>query len=297
MSIALLTCIAFLVVLPDVLFGTRVLDSRPRVGLLVWFACGVIGWSAAIDASLRLALGPLHSNLFTALQLFFVNLGDGHPLRGYGLREVIGLSITFDLVALLFGGWAIAAWETAHLRRDHRTLLDLLATRVDGSAPLYVLDYEHPVAYFVPGDGGRIVLSTGTSSCFDESELSAVIAHEHGHGAGRHGALLVPMRALNPFIAFVPFARYASTSIRSYVEMAADDYARRSVPDQHLQAALVKSDVLLSAPTCALGMSSMTVHRRIVRLARPTTPLLDTCLSATVLGIMVSTSWSLLALH
>jgi hypothetical protein len=123
------------------------------------------------------------------------------------------------------------------------------------------------MAYFLPGDGGRVVLSTGAIDVLNLSELSAVIAHEVGHRDGRHGALLVPLQVLSSFVSFLPLARHASTAMRTYLEMLADDFSRLHESSESLKTALTKASLFQPAPVGALGVTEGVIERRIKRLS------------------------------
>lgn len=285
-----------LVVVPALLRSTRVFDVRPRVGLVTWYVLGLVGWIGVVALALRVALGTGRPLVPAGLD-FLRHLGDGHPLRGLGLSEVFGLSVAFDVVALLVGGWVSATWSIWRERRAQRSLLDLVADLDRSDPSLRYLRHDQPVAYYLPGSGGRIVISRGTRAVLRDDELEAVIAHEHGHGAGHHGSLLVPLRALSPFVSFLPYARYAPPLVAAYLEMAADDHARRATSTSALRRALAKAGVLSVPPLGALGLTSSFVDRRILRLDRRSTPVTN-LVSYALLGVIVgSITWVLLTSH
>jgi len=73
---------------------------------------------------------------------------------------------------------------------------------------------------------------------------------------------------MNAFFAFVPFARLAPVAIRTYLEMSADDFARRRTSTQALREALEKLGSLAAAPVGAIAWGGTVVERRIERLGR-----------------------------
>lgn len=284
-----------LVVVPEGLARSRAFDRHPRVGLVVWSSVSVVGWSSTVVFFLRVALGDSRQGLVPAVSSFLQHLGDGHPLRGLGLTEVVGLSLAFDVAVLFVGGvgvTAIRAWRT---RARQRVVLDLVAEPVDRAHGVSLLAHSLPIAYYLPGDGGRVVLSTGTFQVLSAREVDAVVAHEMGHRRGLHGAVLIPLQVLSSFVAFLPLARRAPTAMRSLLEMSADDFSRARRPVEALRGALEKAPLFQPAPRGALAAFDGAIERRIRRLERAPTPKLDLALiagslsaAASVLGIVIT---------
>jgi Zn-dependent protease with chaperone function len=195
------------------------------------------------------------------------HLGDGHPLRGLGVSEVVGLSVAFDITVLMLGGLVVAGAKIWSIRSQQRTVLDLVAEPKGSLEGVCLLNHPYPMAYFLPGDGGRVVLSTGAIDVLSPGELHAVVAHEIGHRSGRHGAFLVPLQVLSSFVSFLPLARYAPAAMREYLEMSADDYSRSRESSAALAAALRKATLFQPPPLGALAAHDTLIERRISRLA------------------------------
>ena len=289
-----LSSLLCLVVLPATLRTSRRFDANPRTGFIVWFALCTVGWLSAIILFLKIGLRQLHGPLLRTAISFIERLGDGHPLRGLGLSEVVGLSVALDITMLLAGGLAFATCKTWQLRRAQRTVLDLVAENDEHETGVSLLRHPQPLAYYLPGDGGRVVVSTGAMGVLSQTELAAVLSHEEGHRQGRHGALLIPLRALSPFVSFLPVARYAPEVMQTYLEMSADDYAREHASASALRTALQKSNLFHRPPQGALGMHDAVVERRIHRLERDAVPMLDHATLLGVLGATLSLLWTLL---
>jgi hypothetical protein len=226
----------------------------------------IVGWSSAVVTFLKVGLGNTDTPLFRALVTFFERLGDGHPLRGLGLSEVVGLSVAFDITVLMLGGLIVTAVKIWSARSRQRTVLDLVAEAPNSMEGVCLLRHSYPMAYFLPGDGGRVVLSTGAVDVLSRSELDAVIAHEVGHRNGRHGAVLIPLQVLSSFVSFLPLARYAPTTLRAYLEMVADDFSRSRGSSDALRTALEKAPLFQPPPIGALGVVDGVIDRRIERL-------------------------------
>lgn len=266
LSLAASFAVLCLVVLPALLRSTTRFDRAPLAGLVVWGAMCLVGWLSTVVAFLKLGLGGTDAPTLRALGLFVAHLGDGHPLRGLGLSEVVGLSVAFDIAVLTLGGLVVTSVRVAGARSQRRTLVDLVAEAPDSLAGVCLLRHSCPMAYYLPGDGGRVVLSTGAVDALSQAELDAVIAHEYGHRRGRHGAVLIPLQVLSSFVVFIPLARYGPTTMRTYLEMIADDYARARASADGLKTALAKAVLFHPAPMGALSFDGV-IDRRINRLA------------------------------
>ncbi len=293
-TLSALSSLLCLVVLPEGLHRSRRFDTNPRAGLTVWVAMCTIGWLSAIILFLKIGLRQFNGPLLRTTISFVEHLGDGHPLRGLGLSEVVGLSVALDITVLLVGGLTFATWKIWELRHAQRTVLDLVAEDGGGDEGVSLLRHPQPLAYYLPGDGGRVVVSTGAYDVLSRPELAAVVSHEEGHRHGRHGALLIPLHALSPFVSFLPVARYAPDVMRTYLEMTADDYAREHVSTHALRSALEKSSLFHSPPRGAFGMHDALVERRIHRLEQAAVPMMDHATLCGVSGAALSLLWTLL---
>jgi Zn-dependent protease with chaperone function len=102
--------------------------------------------------------------------------------------------------------------------------------------------------------------------------LSAVLAHERAHLAGRHHRVLALARIGRLVLPFLPLMRDADAQVARLVEMHADDAAARTNDARSLASALV---VLATgtSPAPALAASATDSVQRIHRLLRPAEPL------------------------
>ena len=291
MTLALVTSLVCLVAVPSLLKSTRRFDHRPKVGLAVWSALVAVGWLSSIVFFLRVGLGQSSAPILASLRSFIAGLGSGHPLRGVGFREVVGLSLAFDISVLLLASLLRAVATIAVTRHHHRTLIDLVASPVEGHTDVCVLEHSQPLAYFLPGQGGRVVVTQGAVDVLSQAELDAVIFHERGHRDGHHGAWLVSLQALSPFMQFVPLARFAPTTMRMYLEMSADDFARVRVPRTALEGALGKVSLFGAAPLGAMCLTNDFAARRVERLATARPLVLDSAIVFAVASACVSLMW------
>ena len=82
----------------------------------------VVGWLSAVVVFLDVGLGYLAGRYSCALAAFVRHLGDGHPLRGLGLSEVVGLSVAFDITVLMLGASSSPRRRMWNVRSEQRTV-------------------------------------------------------------------------------------------------------------------------------------------------------------------------------
>jgi Zn-dependent protease with chaperone function len=145
-----------------------------------------------------------------------------------------------------------------------------------GAGSAMVLDAEQPVAYCVPGRPAAIVLSSGALAVLDPAQLTAVLAHERAHLAGRHHLLTGLTRALSACFPAVPLFTRGAEEVARLAEMRADDAAVRRSGRPTLIAALLAMGTgtavpaaALGMPTAALGAATCAVASRVQRLLDP----------------------------
>lgn len=254
-----------LVVAPLFLCATRAFDRHPRWGVAAWMSCATWGWGGLFLLLLQLAL-PSAGGAVPAMEKLLRSLTSGHPLANVGCLCVIALSIAGDIALLLGGGLILGALRTAISRRRQRATIDLVGAKVHDLGGVHTIATSQPIAYFVPGAGGRIVVSDGARAALSNDEMAAVIAHERGHRDAHHGGFMTSLSALSPFISFLPLAALAPRAVRTYLEMDADDHARRHVDHQFIARALEKSRYFASSPHCAIALGPVGLERRLARL-------------------------------
>ena len=241
----------------------------PRVAIASWYALGFIGWSSLATLFLAIATAPVKASLWQGIHALIRGFLIAEPLKGLGLYEAVGLTLWFDLTTLLVGSWLVGALQLRRRRIRHGELLDLLAMSDSPFVDIDIIDHEVPLAYFVPGGSGRVVLSRGALHSFEPSELDAIIEHERGHRDGRHGLWILPLTSMTPFFAFIPYARMAPVAIRAHIEMAADDVAQRRGSLEGLCGALRSASTFGLAPWGTMAWDGSVVERRLARLESP----------------------------
>ena len=234
-------------------------------GWSVVTALGLAGLTLAVHAT---ALGGGLSHLIGACVL---RLRETYGTPGGA--TVAGLGLT------LAGAVAARTVLTAmtHLRAaGQQALLHAETARIVGrpepSLGAVLVEHSEPVAYCVAGRHPTVILSTGALQALEPAQVSAVLAHERAHLAGRHHRLLALARIGRLVLPFLPLMRDADAQVARLVEMHADDAAVRASDPRSLATALV---VLATgtSPTPALAASATDSVQRIHRLLRPAEPL------------------------
>lgn len=157
---------------------------------------------------------------------------------------------TSALVGVL-AGLSVAVLLAAALRRAARTGWDLAQAAVTcrrlgpGTAGLIVIQDDHPDAYALPGNGGRVVVSTAMFQALPADERRVLLAHEHAHLTHRH-YLYVQLAELAA--AADPLLRPVARAVRAAVERWADEIAAADVGDRPLTArALARAGIARAA--------------------------------------------------
>ena len=160
--------------------------------------------------------------------------------------------------------------------RAHAEAARMTGRSLPGAGPAMVLDAREPVAYCVPGRPAAIVLSSGALAVLDPAQLTAVLAHERAHLAGRHHLLTGLTKALSACFPAVPLFARGADEVARLAEMRADDAAVRRSGRPTLIAALLAMGTgtampaaALRMPAAALGASACAVAARVQRLLDP----------------------------
>jgi Zn-dependent protease with chaperone function len=247
---------------PRALQRSRWVRSTPRLGILAWqasvfavLACGVLLALTALLPVERVSfdLGHVLHACPEVLRRRY-ELLDGSWLRG-GSLAIAGLTILALLRALVVCGLAV------HQGRDRqRDLLSLLGRHRDSRHGAHVLEHDVPLAYCVPGGGGRVVVTTAAVDALDERQLTAVMAHEHAHLDGRHDLVLFGADVAAAAFPWSRFFRTARRELCLLVEMLADDEASRRCDRTVLATALVDLGQA-PVPEGAVGANGDTFER------------------------------------
>jgi len=144
---------------------------------------------------------------------------------------------------------AMAAAVTRFERRWRATL-----RRCGDGEGLEVLDVDTPLAYAVPGEPGRVVVSTGMLGALDAQERRALLAHEWSHLERRHHRYL---RIAGWAGAAVPVLRPLEAHLRFATERWADEDAVIAVGDRRVVARAIARAALAGPPVPMPGVLAM----------------------------------------
>ena len=212
---------------------TRRFDTRPKLGLAVWFAAF------------------LSSGLATALALLIAVASVFETYSRLSANQ-LGSTAWLSALALSFAPWLILAISGIALAiinqrieplisdsREMRPVLDAALRpwmRFEGHE---VMRIELPIMMAAVVHG-KIVFSTLAARTLHESELHAVMWHEIGHKCGRHNqlkSLAAFVRKLSPWLVA---SQIMVSEISRLCELDADLYALRYVPEPLLTSTRAK---------------------------------------------------------
>jgi Zn-dependent protease with chaperone function len=253
----------------------------PRLGLAAWLA----GISSVLACALA-ALGLLSRAAIAGWPAFArtvcesVSAGTCPPAVYQSAAYELALAgmaflggITMILLGLRYG----RILRRSRIRtRAHAEAARITGHRVEGGNAAFVLDATRPAVYCVPGRPPTIVLTTGALAVLDPEQLTAVLAHERAHLAGRHHLLLAVTRSLAAVAPVVPLFVRGTGAVARLAEMRADDVAARRAGGEHgrrtLLAALLAMGTgvaVAQAPAAWLAATGGVVAARVQRLAEP----------------------------
>ncbi|MCH9667549.1 MAG: M56 family metallopeptidase [Actinomycetia bacterium] len=236
----------------------------PRSAIVLWQSIALAAVLSAFSAGIAIT-----SRLFVPGE-------DGRPtvtltgeadLLGWPLwaAYVVVLAITLMIGARLVVSVLNVAIATRRRRAHHRMVVDLVGASHATAPQLRILDIAEPLAYCLPGVRSRVVLSEGALNTLSNSEIAAILTHEHAHLRARHDLVLEMFTAVHA--AFPRFVRSANAlnAVRLLIELLADDAAVRATGPTPLARALVAC-AEGRAPRGALAAGGPTTVVRVRRL-------------------------------
>lgn len=254
MTSGLLAGILGVAVIAAALLGPWVLRSAaptlvrvPRLAVGVLLA-GVAAWLGTI-----LALGPLLAWMVTGPAVLPVRaaqtcqqcLNAANPFTAGTVHTGVPVVLLLALPAVVMGLLAVDLGRECWRRRvrarvsAEQVLRGAVVRRVLGQ-DILVVPEERPLALALPARHGGVVVSEGALACLDECELAAVLAHERAHLRQRHHLLTGLVSSLARHLRWVPLVSAIEAALPHYLEIAADDQARRQAGTPALVSALVR---------------------------------------------------------
>jgi beta-lactamase regulating signal transducer with metallopeptidase domain len=232
------------------------------VALLYLVRAAVAGWSGLAEAVCRSVAGGPCTAVAYRSAVFELALG----------LAALAAALTTAVVAWRYGrGMQRARRRTRAHAEVARITGRRLPVKGDGEAggAALVLDAPQPVAYCVPGRPAAIVVTSGALRVLGPGQLTAVLAHERAHLAGRHHLLITLTRGLAASFPAVPLFSRGAAEVARLTEMCADDTAARHSGRRILVAALLAMGTGTAVPAAALAATSCAVTARVQRLLEP----------------------------
>jgi len=253
---------------------------------------GIAAWLTAITSVVALALAALGLLARTAIDGWpafartvceSVTTGACPPAVYRSAAYELGLAITAFLggLTMIVLGWRYGrSLRRASIRtRAHAEAARIIGQRIGAGNPAFVLDATQPAVYCVPGRPATIVLTTGALAVLGPDQLTAVLAHERAHLAGRHHLLLAVTRSLAAVAPAVPLFACGTGAVARLAEMRADDVAARRAGGGQGRRTLLTALLAMAAgmaagpaPAAWLPGAGGVVAARARRLADPPPP-------------------------
>lgn len=235
--------------LPPVLVRARWLQQAPRAGVTLWQAVALAAVLAAVGAVLAIPEEAWRSYQNAGGTLGRPALFAAMAVAGAGAGIIV---VRLGLTTLRLG------LDSRRRRARHRELLDLLAT--PDPRRVQVLAGSVPMAYCVPGQDARVVLTGAAIDLLEPGEVEAVIEHERAHLRARHDLVREAFTALHVAFPTVVRSEVARHAVDHLLELLADDAALARAPRAHLRGAL---------ETLADTTDDPRIQARLQRLAEP----------------------------
>lgn len=239
----------------------------PRAAIVLWQSIALAAVLSAFSAGIAIA------------SRLFVPGPDGRPtstitseiaVLGWPLwaAYVVVFILTLIIGARLVGAILRVAIATRRRRAHHRMVVDLVGahrSRPRARTGLRVLDVAEPLAYCLPGVRSRVVVSEGALQTLSDSEVGAILEHEHAHLRARHDLVLEMFTAVHAAFPRLVRSAHALNAVRLLIELLADDAAVRAEGPTPLARALVAC-ASARAPRGALAAGGPTTVVRVRRL-------------------------------
>ena len=272
--LALLYALAVAWYLPTPLVRLTARGTSARVGLAAWLTAmasalasllvalqflaraAIAGWSRLAEAVCRSVAGGACVPAVYQSAIFELALG----------LATLAAAVALAVLAWRYGR---GVQRGQRLTREHAEIARMTCRRLRGPGAAVVLDAAPRLAYCLPGRPATIVLSSGALAVLDPAQLTAVLAHERAHLAGRHHLLLSLTRGLGASFPAVPLFTLGSDEVARLAEMCADDAAARRAGRRTLVAALLAMGTGTPVPAAALAATGCATAARVQRLLEP----------------------------
>lgn len=266
--------------------------SAPALMRAPRLAIGVVGGGIIVWIGTLLALGPVLAWMGSgpsvlpegAAKVCRQCMAAANPYSMGGTDAAIPAVVLIALPAALTLALALGT-SRRMVRRNRRSreaaraLLRDAHPRTLHGHDVSVIEAEYPFALTFPARHGGIVISTATLHALDGDELAAVLAHERAHLRQRHHVVSALVDSTVAYLRWVPLIAASADALPHYLEIAADNQARRTAGTPALVSALLKlgapADTAIPYRACEAAMHAAGPER-IRQLVRPTAGLTGT---------------------
>ena len=159
--------------------------GTPRLGILAWQASvgAVLGSLVLLAVAAALPVGQVSFDVGHLLHACSAVLRSRYRFGDAPRSAVVAGAVAAAVTVLLARAFVLRAVALVGQRSRQRCMIDVLACDLteDGAR---VVEHHVPLAYCIPGRGGRIVLTSAAVNALDAEQLEAVIAHERAHLQG-----------------------------------------------------------------------------------------------------------------
>ena len=272
--LALLYALAVAWYLPALLVRLTARGTSARLGLAAWLtamASVLVSLLVALQFLARAAIAGW-SRLAEAVCRSVAGGACGPAVYQNAIFELaLGLATLAAALTLAVRAWRYGRGVQRGQRRtrEHAEIARMTCRRLRGPGAAVVLDAAPRLAYCLPGRPATIVLSSGALAVLDPAQLTAVLAHERAHLAGRHHLLLSLTRGLGASFPAVPLFTRGPGEVARLTEMCADDAAARRAGRRTLVGALLAMGTGTAVPAAALAATGCATAARVQRLVEP----------------------------
>ncbi|MGW4340872.1 M56 family metallopeptidase [Rhodococcus koreensis] len=294
-AVLLVGAVLVAVLAPPVLETMLFSGIRSNVVLAYWLASMASVLFFAGSAVVVLAWpdhAPAERVIETVVRCFSAVSHTAAPWIGSSLVAA-GLMVGAGLVARAVFFTRQQSASRSQMQNFHRDVVAIVARKEPGHDDVMWLDHPLPMAYSVSGRPGFVVATDGLSSSLSSVERDAVLAHERAHLSGHHHLIVGVADVLARVLPMVPLFARAPRSIKTVIELAADEQAARATSAAAVSSALSAVAVAvavaaLPTPAFALGLGN-DMSLRLWRLRKaPHTRLTGlACCAAAVAAVTV----------
>ncbi len=250
---------------PGALARARWPEGAPRLAIAAWFALTGSAVASVLAGGLALMVPTVRVSAHLAGLLAACVMALRSQYAHPGGAALTGAGAVLALAVLARVTWcaARALAQAAGARRRHRLRLSRVG-RPDPRLGAVIVRHHEPAAYCLPGNGSRIVITTGALGALAEGQLRAVLAHERAHLRGRHHLLVTLAGAMHAAFPRVPAFRIAREQVARLAELRADDAASAAAHRLAVAGALLNLGA--GVPAAALGAAGTADAARVRRL-------------------------------